>query len=103
MANQSPTTNGPIHAVRCPHCGKPNDFRDLHSQQLLDTGAIPECDHCHRLMEVVRIAPVTVVTVRAASQRALSGATQVRQPAGPAPRQATTLSPAATRRLLRGR
>lgn len=102
MPNPPPTTSGPINGVRCPHCGKGNDFRDLQSQQLLDTGHVAECDHCHRLMEVIRIAPVTVITVRQASQQAQRRATQL--PAGPpATRQATTLSPAQTRKLLRGR
>jgi NAD-dependent SIR2 family protein deacetylase len=96
----SPTTNGPINAVRCPHCGKNNDFRDMQSQQLLDTGAIADCDHCGRHMEVVSIRPVVVVTVRAASANAQ--VTRIRQ-GGPAPRQATTLSPAAVKKLLRGR
>lgn len=96
----TPTTNGPINAVRCPHCGKPNDFRDLQQQQLLDTGHIAECDHCRRLMEVIRIAPVTIITVRASSGQP----SQRRRPGQlPPARQATTLSPAQTRRLLKGR
>lgn len=96
-----PTTNGIINQVRCPHCGKPNDFRDLQSEQLLDTGAVTDCDHCKRLMEVVRIQPMIVVTVRAASNSA--AITRIAHPRGPAPRQATTLSPRATRKLLTGR
>lgn len=58
------TTSGPIHQVPCPHCGKPNDFRALKSQQLIDTGHQMYCDHCGRSMEVVRIATVEVVSVR---------------------------------------
>ena len=94
------TTSGPINGVRCPHCGKNNDFRMLHDQQLLDTGHKFDCDHCKRLMEVVRIAPVLVVSVRPATGRA----THVNPSRNlPAPREARTLSPAQTRKLLRGR
>lgn len=99
-----PTTNGPIHAVRCPHCGKGNDFRDMQSQQLLDTGGVIECDHCRRFMEVVGIKPITVITVRQASQQAIAGATRANPGQHlPPVRRATTLSPAATRKLLRGK
>jgi hypothetical protein len=99
MPNPSPTTNGTINSVRCPLCGKPNDFRDIQSQQLLDTGNVVDCDHCHQLMEIVAIRPMTVVTVRQASRGAR--VTRVRQ-VGPAPRQATTLTPSQTRKLLKG-
>ena len=54
-----------IYAVRCPWCGKPNDFReveyDLRTTQ--DAGAKVDCDHCGRLMKVVRIEPVKLITV----------------------------------------
>jgi hypothetical protein len=96
-----PTTGGPIHAVTCPHCGHRNDFRTLQEEQLLDTGAVADCDKCTRLMEVVRIQPVTLVSVRKA--RANAQRTMLPQSRQPATRQATTLSPAATRKLLRGR
>jgi hypothetical protein len=92
-----PTTNGPIEAVRCPHCGKPNDMRILQQQQLLDTGHDVECDHCNRIMEVVGMRQVTVIVVRKSGRRPGQAA-----PAQHA-RPATTLSPAQTRRLLRGR
>lgn len=100
MPQPTPTTNGPIHSVTCPHCGKGNDFRPLQEVQLLDTGSIADCDHCQRLMEVIRVQPITVITVRKAAPGAAT--TMVRQ-SQPAARQATTLSPAATRKLLRGR
>lgn len=70
MANQLPpgtsqrTVQGPIHQVPCPHCGKPNDFRTLKGQQLLDTGHCMFCDHCGRSMEVVKIATVEFLVVR---------------------------------------
>lgn len=98
---QTRTTNGPIHAVICPHCGHPNDFRDLNSQQLLDTGHTMFCDRCRRVMEVSRIAQVVVVTVRQAGRNHAAPRTLL--PAARPARQATTLSPAATRRLLRGK
>jgi hypothetical protein len=98
-----PTTSGPVHAVTCCHCGKTNDLRPLQEQQVLDTGNAIECDHCHHIFEVANIRPVLVVTVRRPSRQP----TNVLAPAGgggrglPA-RQATTISPAQARRLLRG-
>ena len=68
MANQLPgqasTVQGPIHQVPCPHCGKPNDFRTLKSQQLVDTGHCTFCDWCGRSMEVVKMATIEVLVVR---------------------------------------
>jgi hypothetical protein len=69
MANQLPgqsakTTQGLIHQVPCPHCGKPNNFGVLKSQQLLDTGHCVFCDYCGHSMEVVKIATVELVAVR---------------------------------------
>lgn len=63
MAN-NPVVRGTLDSVPCPHCGKPNDYRILHEQQLLDTGHLCSCDHCGRMMEVARIAPMIVVSVR---------------------------------------
>lgn len=92
----SNTSNGPVNGVKCPHCGKPNDFRVLHDQQLLDTGHKVSCDHCKQIMEVTRIAPVLVVTVR---QAVAGERPRPRGQLAPA-RQARTLSPAETRKLL---
>lgn len=70
MANQLPpgastrTVQGPIHAVPCPHCGKPNDYRTLKSEQLLDTGHCNFCDYCGHSMEVVKLATIEIVVVR---------------------------------------
>ncbi len=94
---QQPQVAGPIHAVPCPHCGKPNDFRDLQQQQLLDTGHTVGCDHCGRQMDVVRIAPVTVISVRK------NMAPPPRTQQQPQTRQATTMSAAQAQKLLRGR
>lgn len=63
-----------IHAVRCPHCSKANDFREVADglieeggdDGLKETRARPsvECDHCHGIMEVVKIQPTTLIWVR---------------------------------------
>lgn len=69
MANKLPpgqqqTVRGTIDSTPCPHCGRANDLRGLHEQQLLDTGAEIYCDHCGYSMQVTAIRPVTIVTVR---------------------------------------
>lgn len=74
MPNQLPpgaqqTTRGTIDAVPCPHCGKPQDFRTLAEQSLMDTGHQCSCDDCGYMMEITRIAPVTLVYVRQISGR----------------------------------
>lgn len=96
-----PSTSGTIDRVPCPHCGSHVDFRTLQSEQLLDTGHEVSCDECSQIMEVTAIRPVTVVSVRRstgrrAQQQASAGRRQIPV------RQATTLGPAATQRLLRG-
>lgn len=92
----APQTQGVIHAVPCPHCGKPNDFRELDSQQLLDTGHEVECDACHRTMQVAQINVVKVLSVRP-----VAGA-PVRTPQHMRPaQQATTISPAQLNKLLK--
>ena len=88
-----PWTHGPLERVPCPHCGKANDFRELHSEQLLDTGHTVSCNYCGRMMEVVRMAVITVVAVRQADGSA--------GPVYRGPAQATTIGPQQLRRLLR--
>lgn len=90
---QAPWSHGAVERVPCCHCGKPNDFRELQNQQLLDTGHRVDCGHCGRVMEVAAIRQVTVVAVRpwdsvAAAQRGAA--------------QATTIGPGALQRLLKG-
>lgn len=58
------SVRGPIDRVPCPHCGKPNDFRVLQDQQLLDTGHQVFCDHCGYSCEVTQISHLTLVAVR---------------------------------------
>lgn len=61
--HQLPQTGGPIDRVVCPNCGKTNDFRELHSQQLMDTGSGVICDHCQRKMIIAAIRQVMFVAV----------------------------------------
>lgn len=92
MSNEK-MIHGVIERVPCPHCGAHNDFRQLESQTLLDTGSTMECDHCHLLMQVVAVRKVTLVAVRA-----MRGRPAARLPdAAPA----RTLSPAALSKLLK--
>ena len=75
MGGQGPErhwTTGRIHAVPCPYCSKPNDFRD-DMEVLFDgleggveTNSRPRfaCDHCGREMEVVRAERTVVISLR---------------------------------------
>ena len=56
-------TTGIVDRVPCCHCGKPNNFRGHH--EMLDTGSVFACDHCHRPMQIVRVQEVKMVSVRA--------------------------------------
>lgn len=69
---QPPTVNGPVNRVPCPHCGRPNDLRELDVQNLLDTGSDIVCGpvdraqntgHCGRMFQIVGIAHVKVIRV----------------------------------------
>lgn len=93
---QAPCTRGTVDRVPCPNCGRPNDYRELDGQQLLDTGHRVICrgenagEGCGQLMEVVAIQVLKVVSVRpyriAEHQR----------------HQALTMSPAQLQRYLKG-
>lgn len=73
MPKAPPTTNGPVHHVPCPHCGKANDLRELDGQNLLDTGAeiicapldrtTPSVGYCGRMFQVVGILHVKLIRV----------------------------------------
>jgi endogenous inhibitor of DNA gyrase (YacG/DUF329 family) len=63
-------TQGPIHRVPCPHCGKPNDFRAHADSELggagwgeqgLETGAKVDCDQCGRFAKILAIEKVVVI------------------------------------------
>ena len=92
--------HGTVERVPCPHCGRANDFRNLASQQLLDTGHEVTCqgeqpgEGCGQLMEVVGVKTVTVVAVRPV--RGAGVVTREQQA-----REATTMSPGQLQRLLR--
>jgi hypothetical protein len=66
MTPSAKTVNGPVHAVPCPWCGKPNDCRRLAKalETSFEKGTHWECDHCHNLVMIVRVTQVTVVQVR---------------------------------------
>jgi hypothetical protein len=56
-----------IYAVRCPHCLKPQDFREVGDAVTEGSGkARPtvECDHCGGVIEVVKVEVATLVWVR---------------------------------------
>ena len=62
---------GPMHAVPCPYCGQPNDFR-AHADQdsgsagwgsTLEAGSKVDCDHCGRTSKILRIDRVPVITL----------------------------------------
>jgi hypothetical protein len=99
-APQPKWTQGSIDRVPCPHCGKPNDFRELEMQQLLDTGHRVICrgenpgEGCGRLMEVAAIRVIKVIAVRPA----MGIAPQNQRPVG----EARTISPAQLQRYLKG-
>lgn len=100
-SKQPPMTGGPIHGVPCPHCGTPNDLRDLDAQNLLDTGNEIVCSpvdgaigtkHCGRMFVVSRIQMVKVVQVVPSSNQPR----RAQQQAMPA----STVSPSLLKRLI---
>lgn len=91
-----PSTHGPVNEVPCPHCGKPQDLRELDSQQLLDTGHDIVCEFCQRVYIVCRIVMVKVVALKPS----MTPARQSQQAAQPA----RTIGPRVLNKLLgRGR
>lgn len=88
-------TRGAIHAVPCPHCGKPNDFRPLQEQQLLDSGNNAICDHCGQNMQVVAVQPTTIVAVRQTAMTQINRGTD-----GRPVQQARTVAPSFVQKLL---
>lgn len=92
MPNPPPATTpkqltGPIFRVGCPWCGHHNDLRNLQQQMLLDDGAEYDCDHCGHIVQVLKVAPVTMVTVRQHPDK--TNVVKRQQD----PRQATTIHP----------
>ncbi len=60
------TCDGPVHKVPCPHCGKPNDLRDLQRDvgESFEPGLTYECDSCRLINHITSVTPVLVVRVR---------------------------------------
>lgn len=72
MPMSDKTTKGPDHAVPCPHCGFPNDFREIDhvvnaaASAAIVNGQLVECDQCQKNMEVVDTRRMLVIVVRQA-------------------------------------
>lgn len=90
---QLPTTTGPVHRVPCPHCGKPQDMRELAAQNLLDTGNDVVCEDCGRVYIITGIAQIMLITVRPSNRPARRQL--------PDAQPATTVGPRQMQRLLR--
>jgi hypothetical protein len=68
MPKATSTVNGPIGAVPCAHCGRPQDCVVLEEQRAeeglsreIPRGSKIECDDCGKLSEVVDVRKVVVV------------------------------------------
>ena len=68
MPKAAPTVSGPMSAVPCAHCGKPQDYTALEERLVVEEGAseIPrgaqiECDECGKLSEIVDVRKVVLV------------------------------------------
>jgi hypothetical protein len=94
MAKAPPpsTTKGAEHAVPCPYCAHPNDFREL-AEHRYEQGDMAICDKCNGVMEVTGKTSITVIHVRKRPDLRAQPKTGTRQ--------ATTISPGQVRRLLR--
>lgn len=62
------TVNGPVTAVPCAHCGKPQNYSIIEAQRAeegidpeVPKGSQVECDDCGKLSEVVDVRKVVVV------------------------------------------
>lgn len=55
---------GTIESCACPHCKKPNDFRD--DIEFIEDGNSFFCDHCKGKIIIVQVRKVTLLLVRAA-------------------------------------
>lgn len=86
------TTKGAEHAVPCPFCAHPNDFREL-AEHRYETGDMAVCDKCNGVMEVAGKTSITVIHVRKRPDLRAQPKSGVRQ--------STTISPGQVRRLLR--
>lgn len=57
-----PVTSGPINAVPCPNCGKPNSFAGHH--ELIDTGSVFTCDHCQQAFQICGVRMMKFISLR---------------------------------------
>lgn len=72
MPGTPPSTHGPVRAVPCPHCSKPNDFSELMEHLIVadgvgegnENGQRVTCDYCDQAMVVVAVRTTTLVQVR---------------------------------------
>lgn len=62
------TVNGPVNAVPCAHCGKPQNYAEIEAERAeenlnpeIPKGAKIECDDCGKLSEVVNIKRIVIV------------------------------------------
>jgi len=68
-----PQSGGPIHAVKCPHCGFAQDFRELNlgdGGTQIYRGAEMSCDACDMMFVVSSVQKVTFVTLKPLMKRA---------------------------------
>lgn len=67
----APQTNGPIHKVPCPHCGKPQDFRELNTQEgtTIYPGTECFCDDCGWGIVIAGVQKVTVLSLTPTNKR----------------------------------
>jgi hypothetical protein len=66
------STNGPVHAVPCPHCRQPMDFRPHvggkgggggWGDQGVEPGAKVDCDACGKTSKILGRREVTIITL----------------------------------------
>jgi len=64
---------GPLHAVVCPHCGHPNDFRELliaGGETTIYNGAEISCDKCDMISVITKVMPITLIQWRPTGKKA---------------------------------
>jgi hypothetical protein len=60
------TTQGPLHAVPCAHCGAPQDARVLDEQKLIEVGQGMICDNCNKTSVIAGVRQTKVIVLRQA-------------------------------------
>lgn len=68
--NPHGSTQGPLHAVPCPHCQQKLDFRAHADSEMggagwgdqgLERGATIECEHCSRKSKILDVQKVIMI------------------------------------------